>query len=220
MKSILFSTEMVRAIQEGRKTVTRRRISLSYDGHTPRRAPYEEGDILWVRESWDFQPCVTCAFRDSDCGADPAERRTAAEIIEGCYLYRADCDDAEIAEERRWRPSIHMPRQAARIFLRVQSVTPKSLQASINKAPVPMLELYSEGIPIYEECEECLAYGSPCCSDGESECRNLDQPRWEFSALWDKLVPKHKLAGLGWAADPWVWVIRFERCERPDGWPK
>ena len=50
-------------------------------------------------------------------------------------------------------------------------------------------------------------------------CELLDQPRWEFGRLWDNTVPKGRLDRDGWAANPEVWVIRFEVCEKPDGWP-
>ena len=245
LKPILFNTEMVRAIQEGRKTVTRR-TAKPLCGHKERCdgapwdkmrffvspltgavyyedcqrqvtvdgrvivAPYKYRDILWVRETWgDYSEC------------DPSGQGA------NYYLYRADFpDEAEtgifpdgtIYDLPRWKPSIHMPKQAARIFLRVTEVVPKRLQESFDEASLPMRELAAEGIPIYEACNRCLQRDR---RDGVCLiCGKYGQPRWEFSRLWDSTVRKDRRAVEGWAADPWVWVVRFERCERPDGWPE
>lgn len=219
MKPILFNTEMVRAIQEGRKTATRRvkknrgkeaTIAANEPLGPP---PYKAGDVLWVRETWDFQPCITCTFRDSDCGEEPAEMHTGNEDIAGCYLYRADYEE-EDAGQKLWRPSIHMPRQAARIFLRVTEVFPERLRESIDEAGVPMWELRAEGIPIYERCRICIADGRE--NRDCRECSLYDQPRWEFSRLWDSTVPKRERASFGWAANPMVWVVRFERISKDE----
>jgi len=108
MKPILFNTEMVQAIKEGRKTVTRRIVK-------PRYRPYERmtrympqpfytGDILYVRETFAVMPYG--------------------------YVYRADGEDPEGWDSSdRWVPSIHMPKEAARLFLRVTDVRVESLQA-------------------------------------------------------------------------------------------
>jgi hypothetical protein len=197
MKGILFSTEMVRAIVARKKTETRRVVKRDECGMMLR--PFAEGDVLWVRETWNFQPCITCAFRDSDCGATPQAMQTDSEIIEGCYLYRADFEDEENTEERRWRPSIHMPRQAARIFLRVTEILPERLW-EIDEAGAIAEGLYQG----WMQTEKSPPAGSA---------------RQAFMWLWQHLTRKEP-AVQSWAANPWVWVIRFERCERPDGWPE
>lgn len=213
IRPILFNTEMVQAIQEGRKTVTRR---LAKDLSRP---PYETGDVLCVRETLNFLPCITCMERD--CSLTPEVYEDAESITEGCFIYKAlDGESPVFGIGQSWRPSIHMPKQAERIFLRVEEVRAERLKESINNASVPMLELCREVIPIYTECEACIAqHGYPCCIDNESECGLLDQPRWEFSRLLDSTIPKDKLETAGWAADPVVWVIRFRVCEKPEGWP-
>lgn len=128
MKPILFNTEMVRAILEGRKTVTRRVVKPqpAGDGSAPEplktrpgywnswgddnvyRPPYQPGDILWVRETWS-----------------PVNVRPRR------YIYKADVDrriGEGVGLPLCWHPSIHMPREAARIFLRVTGVRVERLQ--------------------------------------------------------------------------------------------
>jgi len=128
VKPIIFSTDMVRAILNNRKTMTRRVVKPQptrphwdgiaptgwHDGHRPmRKAPYQPGDILWVRETW---------------------RKTG--IISAPFAYRADeCPLTLVGEKNNilqvqysYRPSIHMPREAARIFLRVTDVRVERLQ--------------------------------------------------------------------------------------------
>lgn len=124
MKPILFNTEMVRALLDGRKTVTRRavkesaleRFVIDDNGEligslypndkecivypSVDDCPYQPGDILYVRETW---------------AAWSPTYGTAPEII-----YKAD--GYSQSHKMKWRPSIHMPREAARLFLRVKDV--------------------------------------------------------------------------------------------------
>ena len=123
MKPILFNTEMVQAILAGRKTETRRLIRRNKHGYLIK--PYEEGDVLYVRETWDFLPCITCMERD--CTLKPAVYEDAEAITEGCWLYRADGDNPIGWGGHKWRPSIHMPKQAARIFLKVTGIAAEQL---------------------------------------------------------------------------------------------
>lgn len=189
IRPILFNTEMVQAIQEGRKTVTRR---LAKDLSRP---PYETGDMLWVRETWNFLPCITCMERD--CSLTPEVYEDAESITEGCFLYKALYWESPVfGNGHSWRPSIHMPTQAARIFLQVKEVRSERLQ-EIDGAG-----LLKEGI------DRALLFNGPV--------------RFAFDAfqkLWDSTIPKDKLETAGWAADPMVWVIRFRECEKPEGWP-
>ncbi|GHU92981.1 hypothetical protein FACS1894208_01390 [Clostridia bacterium] len=132
MKPILFSTDMVRAILEGRKTQTRRVIKPQYaeDNHgnkTPLDifipqvsnisdcAPHQPGDILWVRETW-----TDAIYKGED------------------YEYRAD--GTALPPERRWKPSIHMPREAARLFLRVKNVRAERAQ------DITTMDCFAEGV--------------------------------------------------------------------------
>lgn len=224
-KPILFNTEMVRAIQNGTKTVTRRviksrspkacgyRIVFDCNGkfedvydcdeigfmYESAQSRLHIGDILYVRETY-------CAF-DSD------------HIINGVkYAYKSDLtsESERVRKELgyKWKPSIHMPKEAARIFLRVTDVRVERLQDSFFKSGSTIFALLEEGVDIGEQCRECIdTYGSPYCIDDESECGTLDEVRSDYSDLWNSTVKKSDLAKYGWAADPWVGVIEFERIE-------
>lgn len=208
MKPILFNAEMLRAILDGRKTVTRRVVNCKHlrglENLTAEKiqraciAPCSIGDILYVRETWGYD--------------------------KNMWIYRADFSDEDlekIACITKWHPSIHMPREAARIFLRVTDVRVERLQDSFTKHGGTIFEICAEGINIPEECRDCIdTYGSPCCidttEDDGSECGMLDYPRSDFADLWDSTVRNTDREHYGWAANPWVWVIAFERCEKPE----
>lgn len=131
MKPILFNTEMVQAILAGRKTVTRRVVKPQPEGQPTRmlpgsswpgcfaingtnkviKPPYQIGDILYVRETWAHP-----SLSEVNAGADPEK-----------YLYKAD-SPLQPCAWGRWHPSIHMPKEAARIFLRVKNVRVERLK--------------------------------------------------------------------------------------------
>lgn len=202
MKPILFSTEMVQAILEGRKTVTRRVIKEKLvdewcNSVMPRdmfckrsyekdcfaaRAPYKVGDILWVRETW--APCATI---DSFL--------TNTDL----FVYRADWLTA--AEPPRWRPSIHMPKKAARLFLKVAGVKAERLQDITDTQAI--LEGFEgvvcdHGMRGVYACEDCMNTGW------------LEPPTVDFMHTWEKLNAKR---GYGWDTNPWVWIVEFEKLE-------
>lgn len=240
MKPILFNTEMVRAILNGRKTVTRRLVKPRYregeagfyvvtgkytgdfryietydedESGTDRRInpPCFPGDILYVRETW-----AKCQNAES-------------------YVYKADFDGyaAEVFLPRmKWHPSIHMPKEAARIFLRVTNVHVERLIDSFRKTGDVVSDFAAEGVDLPDECETCLeVYGNPCCNDlnealpyddatgedtnGGSECGMLEEVIQSFADLWDSTIKPDNLSCSGFSANPWVWVIEFERCEKP-----
>lgn len=188
---ILFNTEMVRAILYGQKTVTRRVVKPQPDGRpvpmtkdscwpgyfaiqgTEKvvRLPHQPGDILWVRETW-------------------------SRVETGQYLYRADNENP--LSFLGWRPSIHMPKEAARIFLRVTSVRVERLQ---------------EITPQQIDAEGCCEYAY----NAKTGRLAPSGPSW-FKIMWDKTVKPADWSVYGWDANPWVWVIEFERCKRPENW--
>lgn len=182
MKPIIFSTPMVQAILDGKKTQTRRVIKIDdapenwnisiagtsivrtepYDVKLPR---YAAGDILWVKETWNYSP-------------------------NWYYCYKADAipdDNHGYIGSIPWRPSIHMPRKAARIFLRVKTVRVERLQD------------ITEEDAIAEGMSKTLVDGVVFIS-----------AKGNFHVFWDSLNIKR---GYGWDANPWVWVIEFEREE-------
>lgn len=239
IRPILFNTEMVRAILEGRKTVTRRLITPQPShqlelkradmkwGHisemrtwTP---PAYAGDLLWVRETWNVNN-----FRENE--------ETGASEVGFIYLASNDPDNGfqwnavsadsyvkymdSVSEYfDKWRPSIHMPKEAARIFLRVTDVRVERIHKSFFRYGDIVHNISAEGIGIGDQCRECIeTYGNPCCIDGESECGFLDDIRDDFARLWDSTIKPAELDRYGWQQNPWVFVIKFERVDKPAVW--
>lgn len=215
MKPSLFNTEMVKALLDGQKSVTRRvvkpqpKMQLSYicggcgcgrwsyppkncveqsgwdekyrriDGLTAEdnamlwTPPFHAGDILYVRETWDNEP------------VSPGGHTR----LSGVYYYKADGDLRPEGWRGNWHPSIHMPKAAARIFLRVTDVRVEHLQ------DMRMGDMKAEGmIPTN------VSGGS-----WQQWQRDYAQP------AWNSTIKKSDLPVYGWDANPWVWVIEFER---------
>ena len=242
-KPILFSTQMVIAILEGRKTVTRRVIKPKHKGasgikimsgyvydvipidfidgqtHTKeyQRAPFKKGDYLYVRETWNISNMcaegnkVTFIYR-----GDKSEEESARTIVVSDDAF--DKYDEKMYEWMpEWRPSIHMPKEAARIFLKVTDVRVERLQDITEE------QALAEGVPedypmneIY--CPECHGEGlvgalSSNLGFMEVDCHYCDTATKRFSNLWNSTIKKADLDTYGWKANPWVWVIEFERVE-------
>lgn len=206
----LFNTEMVRAILDGRKTCTRRLVKPQPDEkHTfllgfvtdstekkdvgcfgfgigeyggsiqYAKPPYQPGDILYVRETW----CDDRPFTHDD--------------TPGQYFYRADTmyprKGDYVYMNVKWHPSIHMPKEAARIWLKVTDVRVELLQE------ITIDGIRSEGL------------SSMAVHAGDME---IALKEWEL--LWNSTIKKSDLDRYGWDANPYVWVISFERCENPE----
>lgn len=183
-KPILFNTEMVKAILEGRKTQTRRAIknirAYHMDGTPGNRPPWKPGDVLYVRETWA--------------------------MILNEYVYK--CDYADGAEgiqdgfklvEPKWKPSIHMPREAARLFLKVKDVRIEHLQ---DCGRGWCLDIEKEGL---RTPQDPILY--------VSDDKYHDALRAEMEKVWDSTLKPVEIDRFGWAANPWVWVIEFEKME-------
>lgn len=196
-RPILFSAPMVRAVLEGRKTVTRREVKkqaaldclaagfepafLGLPGNSdlcPYGAP---GDRLWVRETFTDLRGTGIEHRPDPQG--PLQR----------YAYAADCRPGSYADEARkdygikWKPSIHMPRAACRILLEITDVRVERLQA-ISRA-----DIRAEGL----ECPPELA----------SDDLSPNYRDW-YPAAWRELWES---TGGDWVSNPWVWVVEFNR---------
>lgn len=197
IKPILFNGEMVREILDGRKTCTRRVIKHNVDAilNSPYhmehpevedawlikklcRPPYEPGDILYVRETW------------------------GEGYAEGTYIYKADDKLAELPTFKKtskilYHPSIHMPKEAARIWLKVTDVRVERLQDITDDGAKAEGANWKNGKNV----------------GWEEKMRRTAVER--FAEIWDSTIKKSDLDRYGWAANPWVWVIEFERCEKP-----
>ena len=203
-----FNTEMVRATLDRRRTQTRRIIKpqpnwicstgVPYKTHERipegiMECPYQPGDILYVRETWSFITCAECisAESHSDFNSDgcciPISGKDCLMGECGCFIYRANYgtteDDSFPPSMFKWRPSIHMPKEAARIWLEVKGVRVERVQDIVGSKDV-----FREGCP---------------------ENEKHDALNW-FVSLWDKIYAKK---GFGWDVNPWVWVIEFNILE-------
>lgn len=189
LRPILFNTEMVQAIVDNRKNCTRRIVDrriLGYccsiqDNGVPNvqriyeRAAdivhylcsYQPMDILYVREAW----CETPSG----------------------YVYQADGNKTDyLGNKIIWHPSIHMPKAAARIFLKVTEIQIERLQDISGQ------DVLQEGINTFVH--------------PRADYFDMNQ-REAYKALWDSTVRKSDLEAKGWEANPWVWVIRFEKID-------
>lgn len=214
---ILFNTEMVRAILDGRKTCTRRLVRflpgenpqwtgyikdglMLYNGKNEpciRKAPYQRGDILYVRETvWQ----KVGHYLDID-----GETKG---IFYNEYKYVATDDEPKVGWDHSWikRPSIHMSKEAARIWLKVTDVRVERLQDITPK------DAENEGVGnlFYED----IGYSEK--NYGTEVDPEYGIAKEQFSWLWDSTIKKSDLDRYGWEANPWVWVIEFERCEKPE----
>lgn len=212
MKPILFNTKMVRAILDGRKSCTRRVIKpqpqsrLCYTYACSRKGcigkwtypnrgahelwgeeyklpenikdeelskqwnpPYHTDDILYVRETWK-------------------------NALNGYYYYE-DWQRDDIADVTKWKPSIHMPKEAARIWLKVTDVRVERLQ------DITIENALKEGVDKYIRLNGELDENSIITS---------------FIGIWNSTVKKSDLDFYGWDANPYVWVIEFEVCDKPE----
>lgn len=212
IKPILFNTEMVQAILDGRKTCTRRVIKLQWEEcpackyvhnkyiydkmaenvycarcgyplEPKRRSPYQSEDILYVRETWGE------GYED------------------GTYIYKASDKLAnhpmfKESSKRLYHPSIHMPKEAARIWLKVTNVRVEQLQ-----------DITEDGAEAEGVIDNRGFIHSP-----ENEYDRIYTAREHFIEIWDRTIKKSDLDSYGWDANPWVWVIEFERCEPQEGY--
>lgn len=189
-KPIIFNTYMVKGILDGRKTVTRRVVKNSPcectskqvngvckicddkggfylpDDYVNARSPYKVGDYLYVRETWG--------------------RYSVCEGIMPIIYYKAD---GNAPDKIKWIPSIHMPKLAARIFLRVTNVRVERLR----------------DISVKHINKDFLV------EPGALKLMGAEKANATMARVWDRTIKKPDLDKYGWAANPWVWVIEFER---------
>ena len=204
-RPILFSAPMVRAILEGRKTVTRREVKkqaaldclaagfepafLALPGNAD-LCPYgQPGDRLWVRETWycdHFEVMRGPYLKPDDLDIGEA-------LDDGTLVYAADGLTPYEADQPIWKPSIHMPRWASRILLEITDVRVERLQDITEE------QAKTEGVRLYTDHAEL---GDWWHVEG-IETYSAD-PRKSFELLWSSV-------GGDWQANPWVWVVEFKR---------
>lgn len=212
IKPILFNTEMVRAIMDGRKTCTRRICKDANECTVPdmefynadkrtyavhnfadkkhteklniveRTCPICPGDTLYIRETWGYPISLNSDKQ---------------------YVFRADkiAESGFKNDSHIWHPSIHMPKKAARIWLKVTDVRVERLQ-----------DITENGAEAEGAIDNRGLIHSP-----ENEYDRIYTAREHFIEIWDRTIKKSDLDIYGWDANPWVWVIEFERCEKPQG---
>ena len=234
-KPILFNTEMVQAILEGRKTVTRRvvkyysrtptkdgkdkfyKIDENLNGTNPNRLYagfynnndifyidgekhidalyyplyFKVGDILYVRETFNDEETDSVLY-----AADKEFTDFGMKKVDG-YMF--------VESEVRWKPSIHMPKVAARIFLKVTDVRVERLQ------DITQEDVFQEGLsPWDDRCAD--ENWRPTFYDPDSG--GSPQMIQGFSLLWNSTIKKQNLDKYSWEANPFVWAIEFERVWR------
>lgn len=214
MKQILFNTEMVKAILDGRKTVTRRVLAEKErldKKHGLDREPYKFRTGEWcVDKQTDVDDYRTCVLQPRYQPGDVLYVRETWYKDPTRYMYKANYSDTEKffgdgkEVQIKWRPSIHMPKAAARLFLRVADIRVERLQEMPHDAPK------KEGIH-YCECPDGFTWNSHTTM---RDCY-INQ-MGAMKALWNSTVKKSDLETYGWDANPWVWVIEFERISREE----
>ena len=210
-RPILFNTDMVKAIQDGRKTVTRRIVKNApnnvyagrcvlgaglFDEATHMRvveSPIKIGDILYVRETWRVNSASNPPSR-CNIGYKAGGDATFDEII------------ALPTAKGEWKPSIHMPKKAARIFLRVKDVRAERLQDITED------DAKAEGIKMVTEWPDAGYFDyKEKHEDGRVWSSARECFRW---GLWNITIKPADMPTYGWDANPWVWVIEFEKISK------
>lgn len=209
-RPMIFNAEMVRAILDGRKTQTRRIMKVqpvlngnlyevfgaawskgmrsipAVPGHSlSTRCPFGSvGDRIWVRETW------------AEAGASAPDLK----------LYRANYpehvpshyENVPPVDEIRWTPSIHMPRWASRITLEITGVRVERLQ-NISETDAEAEGIDMEALFDAQDCYDCIA---------DHNMTGRPTAAGSFKYLWESIYGEEK-----WQANPWVWVITFQRVE-------
>lgn len=193
-KPILFNGEMVRAILDGRKTVTRRVLGEKQwldKKWGLDREPYAKGNKWFYDEQTKVDESQTHELKSRHQSGDFLYVRETFNS-DWCdhTIYKADggsAKEAGYSAEPKWHPSIHMPKEAARIFLRVTGVKVERLQDITEEQA---------------KAEGAKAYGRNNCSGTSA--------RIAFAEIWDKTVSEKQYE---FFSNPWVWAYEFERLE-------
>jgi hypothetical protein len=221
-KPILFSTPMVNAILMGNKSMTRRivksktgvfDISMNTDGSNkwPRNLDEDErwisdmtcpygyvGDILWVRETW----CLKTPY-------GPEEYYFGYKAFDSCLNIKAsskyDYESPDI-----WKPSIHMPKEACRLFLKITNIRVERLQDISEEDAIRegILRFGPNHWLIYDKTWDI---SKVAIENGADPITNSALK--SFQSLWTSINGMES-----WNLNPWVWVIEFEKVKMPEDW--
>lgn len=233
-RPILFSTEMVKAILDGRKTQTRRVINKQPLDILPMIDCANDGWVTLDSKNPNHGSIIKCRYGQP--GDHLWVRETFGVIqYDQTVIYKADCDDEALDIARdylKWRPSIHMPRWASRLNLEVKSVRAERVQ-DISEA-----DAFDEGI---DTESETYAIAENNQNAGVSGCGNVVYSRSYYPSiccfrnLWDSINAKPKpvlidkkidhYVSYPWETgtrvetykglphyifgNPWVWAVEF-----------
>jgi len=226
-KPILFNGEMVRAILEGRKTQTRRvmevqpvhedggywwpnrkdwKVSWAAEDSTAADLPNfkvepatewflennkcrygKPGDQLWIRETCWIAKKRFSHDDDNNCVDPDGDGRQVGYDASMSGEGRSVAKDYGVSKY----PSIHMPRWASRIQLEIVNVRVERVQDISHD------DALAEGVIPYTKNTMKLV------SD-----KNASPACLAFEALWDSI---NAAKGMGWEANPFVWVIEFRK---------
>lgn len=201
IKPILFNTEMVRAILDGRKSCTRRINKDANDYVVPDMDFYDSDKRTYAVHNYsDKEHKDKLSIAERTCPICPGDilyvRESYSELSFG-YVYKADGENIDhLGNVIKWHPSIHMPKEAARIWLKVTNVRVERLREISAESAL------AEGADKYIHTNGGLDENMTITS---------------FIGIWNSTIKKSDLDRYGWNASPWVWVIEFERCEKPEG---
>lgn len=200
-KPIIFSTESVKTILDGRKTQTRRVIKHT-DGTLPQsresifysnvRQKYHVGDILYVKET--YHP-----FCWMDVMKPKKERLTHDIEYKEDYIRNNAGNEFDV----KWSSPLFMPRKYARIFLKVTDIRVERLQ------DISPSEAIREGVNKYDVYEDGRFFAYQDYS--QKACNRFQgcvSPVGSYQTLWDSI---NLAKGFGWNSNPYVWVVEFER---------
>jgi hypothetical protein len=206
-RPIGFSGPMVRAILDGRKTQTRRIIK-----HRENR--WECSDDGVTGKAWPFWPCYV--FGEPEPIAmpcpygKPGDRLWVRETFNSDWcdqvIFKADggsAKDAGYTKEPKWKRSIHMPRWASRITLEITAVRVERL-GDISEADAIAEGIESRPISWLPTASEYRYYGWIYKHDQWSL-----SPMNSYESLWESINGPES-----WAANPWVWVIQFQKVDQ------
>jgi hypothetical protein len=231
-KGMIFSTESVRAILDGRKTMTRRvvkpqppekgtEVNRVVVGETTQVKVFEinkggkkqvydpeKYKATWLHYLEEMEICDRCTglaksplnvgdiayVKETWARVSIPDGTTARKLI---YIYRADKPQHPYLV--KWRSPLFMPKEAARIWLKVVSVRAERLQAISNQ------DLLAEGVRsgVFATCIVSLE-------------KNAGDMLREYIDTWQKLNAKKDGGIYAWERNPYVWVYEFERVEKPE----